>query len=146
MTTIPQSIVRDHQPLYVLVDYDNVSAADRAKGIDFVIEKILDTVAAAAGSALPDTVRIRLYGGWYRNSNITRQAQVLVRTSKYFASPIPRVPTGTAPSRKIRLMAELARTLLSVSCNRINSDILNTCRVRPFPTGRYSTFDGGNCC
>ncbi len=137
MTTTPQSIVRDHQPLYVLVDYDNVVAADRAKGIDFVIEKLLDTIAVAAGSVLPENVRFRFYGGWYRNSNMTRQAQELVRTSNYFASPIPRTPTGVAPSRKIRLMAELARTLLSVSCNRTNTDIINTCRVRPFPKNRY---------
>jgi hypothetical protein len=137
MSTTSKIIARDHDPLYVLVDYDNVIATDRAKGVDFVIHKILDAVSAAAGAVLPDNVRIRLYGGWYRNSSMTRQAQTLIQTSNYFASPIPRVPTGALPSRRIRLMAELARTLLSVNGSRINSDIINTCRTRRFPTGCY---------
>ena len=63
--------------LVFLVDYENVPRATRRMGLRSVAERLLLSVPfdrVADG----DRARMRLYGGWYEGSSLTRFAQELV--------------------------------------------------------------------
>ena len=119
--------------LHILVDFDNVPVMTRQKGVDHVLHTTLDTAAGVLGASMPRRVTVRLYGGWYDGLRLTRKAQELVR-SRYFASHVPRCPTGFAASDTVLIKAELARTLLSQAGDRSASPFPNTCRTRPVST------------
>jgi len=116
--------------LQVLVDFDNLPLMSRQKGTNFVLHSLLDVAAQSLGQDLPKHVTIRMYGGWYNGLRLTRKAQDLVR-SRYFASPIPRCPTGHSSGKDVLLRGELARTLLSEANSREARILTHTMRTRP---------------
>ena len=124
--------------LYMLVDFDNISPLGRTKGVDHILHGTVDATAGVLGNAMPRRVTVRLYGGWYDGVKMTRKAQELVR-SKYFASPVPRCPTGFASSDRVFLKAELARTLLSRAGDRDVSPLPCTCRTRSVSAAGFRT-------
>jgi hypothetical protein len=60
----------------VLVDYDNLSVADRRHGLPYLAARIVGALATFEGRC-PARVRIRLYGGWYEGRAATPAAQDL---------------------------------------------------------------------
>lgn len=62
--------------MVVLVDYDNVPLLERQRGIVNLIDKILNTIEASKLSGY-QRIRVKLYGGWYEGSRLSRIAQKL---------------------------------------------------------------------
>ncbi len=58
----------------VLVDYDNLERATTRMGVDYVVDRILGTLAREVLTQ-SERIRIRLYGGWYENKALTHRAQ-----------------------------------------------------------------------
>jgi len=122
------------QVLHILIDYDNVDPMLRRNGIDHVLHRILDVAASALGDAMPGRTLMLLYGGWYEGDRLTRKAQDIVANPRYFASPVPRCPTGFPAERAVRVQAQLARTLLSKSGDMDSEPFTHTMRTRPVST------------
>ena len=62
--------------LNILVDFDNIAQRDRSRGLVYISEKILDRLGC--DELLPyKRVKIRFYGGWYEQNNVTNRAQLL---------------------------------------------------------------------
>lgn len=60
-----------------IVDHDNVPNRDRRLGLNHVVRKLGEKIESAG--ITPDRLRIRLYGGWYESSRLTKRAQELTR-------------------------------------------------------------------
>jgi len=73
MNNLPSQIREERM---VIVDYDNLDVVLRRSGLFNVIWKILEKVVDEAQIHQPKYV-IRLYGGWYEKSALTRAAQDL---------------------------------------------------------------------
>ena len=50
--------------MIVLIDYDNLNASMRSRGLDFVIQRLVEHIGHLAfhGKVL---IKFRLYGGWF---------------------------------------------------------------------------------
>ena len=111
----------------VLIDYNNIQPNYRQRGVNYVIESVLESLPE---SLLPHGVdlAIRLYGGWYEASRLSRGAQML---SGEIAKHFPRnISLGTPGKPRIaRVFVELARSLL-LDPSRIIPD---TYRVKQAP-------------
>ena len=112
----------------VLIDYDNVSHIDPRQGLHHVVKSILKKLPK---DLLPHGtyIAVRLYGGWYRSSQLSRRAQDLsIQISRYFPGTLS---LGTDNMRRVVFVSvELARSLLIDP----SQDILNTYRVRDVPS------------
>ena len=62
-------------PFNLLIDYDNIEVSDQNRGLIFIIESVLNKLSPNEVS--DRNVKVRLYGGWYNNNNITQRAQNL---------------------------------------------------------------------
>ena len=92
---------------FVLVDYDNIPAATQGAGLQSLANQI-DFVAQQAYPNLSD-LHIRLYGGWYTHSGLTRKGSLLSQEiGAYFPIPLP----GSSGARRY-LRCEIASALLS---------------------------------
>ncbi len=111
----------------VLIDYDNVSHIDPQKGLNHVVKSILEKLPKGM---LPHGtyIAVRLYGGWYRSSQLSRRAQDLsIQISRHYPGTLS---LDTANMRRVFVFVELARSLLVDP----SQDILNTYRVRGVPS------------
>lgn len=115
--------------MVVLVDYDNVLEIERQRGVQNVIDKILHTIGVSALSS-SQRVRIKLYGGWYERSNLSRRAQQLAVDIQHFFPGVVSISDGTS---QISLFAqvELAQTMEIDP----RTTIENTYRIRSMPPG-----------
>jgi hypothetical protein len=92
----------------VLVDYDNVSELERRRGPVYVLARIVD----ALGTALAEEteLRVRLYGGWFHGTNLSRRAQQIVPAIRAeFPRQMSTIVAGAPLSVVVR--AELALAL-----------------------------------
>ena len=91
-----------------LVDFDNIPALERSRGLAYVATRIVDALGAAA--AIETQIRFRLYGGWFNGGILSRRAQQLV---PIIQSDFPRTIIASAGSPPARLVAraELATSL-----------------------------------
>ncbi len=112
----------------VLIDYDNVLQGERQKGLNHVVKSILKKLPNSVLSHGASIV-VRLYGGWYRSSQLSRHAQDLsIQIKRYYPGTLA---LGTANMRRsVFISVVLARSLL-IDPSR---DILNTYRVRGVPS------------
>ena len=93
----------------VFVDYYNLPTSDRAKGPRYVVDRV---ISALDWSQLDDVKRLhfRLYGGWYEEQALTRDAQKL---SAQLSADFPAVHYVSSPSRRpVRMTAEMGYSLL----------------------------------
>lgn len=121
--------------MIVLVDYANVEASLRRRGIVHVVEHILQA-AVERVSGMPERAKFRFYGGWYDESGPTREAQVLsAELSRSYPGIVRLVgPPGTTDP--IRVQSELAYAILSQpACHLLNTyrkkNSYGNLRVRP---------------
>ncbi len=125
---------------YVLVDYHNLHDAwasgfmgaptcaiprpSREKNmasIQYVIDKLLSNVAKclSAENCLPRQLIIRLYGGWYRNSQMTEHAGMIERAIK-------NAPVRLRKQLNSDILLDLATSLI----DHYDEPIHNTLQVR----------------
>lgn len=111
---------------FIIVDYDNIDFALRRKGLFSVIWKILEKAVNASEEKLV-SYTIRLYGGWYSGTQLTRSAQDLVIE---IGNDLPRIFPLVMDGKplKISIQTELAYSLTSIP----NKHLLATFRKRPF--------------
>ena len=93
----------------ILVDYNNVQAADRRKGVMFVVDKIIHALGPLCIRETP-RISIRLYDGWYEDRTLTQAAQRIA------AEVLAKTPTticlGAGPEQvKAVINVELAYSL-----------------------------------
>lgn len=95
----------------VFIDYDNLLAAQKTSGILDVVTKALIQVPLAVVSPRAKC-DVRVYGGWYEGSQITRLAQeVTIELQRDFPAVI-RLPAAGSDHVLVSTNAELAVALL----------------------------------
>jgi len=93
--------------LAVFIDYDNLLEPQRISGILDVTRKAFLQMPKTSFGA-QGTCDIRIYGGWYENSSLTRRAQdLIVGLGNEFPAVI-RVPNSAGAICHISATAELA--------------------------------------
>lgn len=113
--------------MFVLIDYDNVPALHRSRGVEHVITRVLEPLGPAAFGP-GEHLRVRLYGGWFEESSLTRVGQAVAADLSGFS---PRAMTVVQGSTTVTVIvaAELADSLL-VSPRRV---LENTYRAKGTP-------------
>lgn len=110
-----------------LVDYDNIRAIDRNRGLSYIVERVVRSVGVAPFLSNP-RARVRLYGGWHLRNQTSRMAQGLASD---IASGFPRPIAVTDSTGNVTVTArvELAHGL---ECDP-RSVLRNTFRTRSAP-------------
>lgn len=116
--------------MIILVDYDNVSNLERNRGVENLVNKILNTIGVSALLNY-QRVKIKLYGGWYEGNQFSKTAQKLVAELGIF----PKAFNVSDSSRQISVIVqvELARSL-EIDPRHI---LENTYRKNTIPDGLY---------
>jgi uncharacterized LabA/DUF88 family protein len=95
----------------VLIDYDNLQPMQKVVGILDVVTKVLMQIPMNTATTR-SRCDVRLYGGWYEGTKITRLAEdVTVEIQKDFPKII-RVPIPSGGHMAISVNAELAVSML----------------------------------
>jgi hypothetical protein len=116
--------------MIVLVDYDNLPVLDTRRGLTHVVDKLLNAIGAKALSPHP-RVRLRLYGGWYERSRLTRRAQDLTAATGVY----PKRVTVVNGTDTVNLIAQVSLALSMEIDPRTNLE--NTFRARSIPEGLH---------
>jgi uncharacterized LabA/DUF88 family protein len=114
----------------ILIDYDNLLQHQKSAGVLDVVTKVLVQVPYG-DSAAQIRCDVRVYGGWYEGTVMTRRAQtVVVELQRDFPYTL-RLPMLNAPGkyRKASIGAELARSLLQEPSHHL----INTYRRKGKP-------------
>jgi hypothetical protein len=95
--------------MLVLVDYDNIPALERQRGVTYNVERIIRAIGVDV-CARSRRARVRLYGGWFEGQRISRSAQTI---SARLQSDFPRQVAVTGPTESVSVTtnAELAAAL-----------------------------------
>lgn len=113
--------------MIVLIDYDNIPPLSQQRGVRILIQQVLEELPAAA---LPHgaEVTVRIYGGWYELTSLTKRAQLLAAE---IDATFPAALTLAAATmrRVVRVRVALARSLL-IDPGR---DLFHTYRPRGIP-------------
>jgi hypothetical protein len=95
----------------IFIDYDNLMPLQRTRGILDVVTKVL-IQTPMDGDTARTKCDVRVYGGWYEGTQITRLAQdVTVEIQRDFPQII-RLPTAKGDYFAVSVNAELAVALL----------------------------------
>ncbi len=123
----------------ILIDWDNMNRAECRKGVKYIVEKVLLAVAPGLPS-LPRQVSVRLYGGWYKLSSLTKRAQLLATDIQQNFPTVLAVPTKSGP-QQLSAAAELAYSLSASP----NAHLFHTYRERrgPGPVRVDDTYQKG---
>jgi uncharacterized LabA/DUF88 family protein len=121
----------------LLIDYDNLSTTDLTRGLIYIVENILSKLSIS--DVNDKNVKVRLYGGWYENNNITRRAQDL---KSDLIKDFPRPCLLSDGKTSVIVNAELATSLT------VNPSILlaNTYRRGGVPSGLKASHPIKNGC
>ena len=113
--------------MIVLVDYDNVAAADTRRGLVHVIAKITSKISPSELNG-GRHLRIRLYGGWYERSMFTTRAQNI---SADVSANFPNTSLLSDNSTSVIVNCEMAYSMLADPMHHL----LHTYRSRGIPSG-----------
>jgi hypothetical protein len=145
--------------VYVLVDYDNISDLDRARGIAYTVSRIVDALGARLTPG--ERVRLRLYGGWYYR-HLPSRANQTVNADVTANFPRTTRVSGSAPPLQVSVAVELATSLM-INPRRVLENTYRTrtvpqnirCATPPFSgcanvgtcpiAGLHYLFDGATC-
>tara|TARA_R110001599_G_scaffold1889_4_gene9962 strand:+ start:432717 stop:433508 length:792 start_codon:yes stop_codon:yes gene_type:complete len=113
----------------VLVDYDNVKLLFRNRGVEHVVNRIITNISPRLNSKY-NRIRLRLYGGWYQNQTLSKNAQKL---SSDITTKFPTVESINFNNEiyKCIINVELAYTLEFDHKHKL----FNTYRKRTIPSG-----------
>lgn len=110
----------------ILIDFDNVLSPMRQEGLVLLCTRVVNAIAERK-MQFPLRCRMRLYGGWYENRNLTRQAQALIaEIETHFPGVIPWACKRAVG--KCNVQVEIARSL-EVEPHRV---LFHTRRTRDF--------------
>lgn len=112
----------------IFIDYDNLLYDQKIKGILDIVTRTLIKVDFTTDQGKV-TCQVRLYGGWYSGTDITRKAEDLTIEIQNDFPKIIRVPTSDDSVIKIQTRAELAVSLIQEPSHHI----FNTFRSRGKP-------------
>ncbi len=115
--------------MWLLVDYGNIPQIEKNRGLPYVIDALVNRIGPSLLSE-NEQVNVRLYDGWYDGDTLSKHAQSVAEQIDEF-SPAPVSVRGTDENLQVRVIVELARSLISDPA----TDILHTYRSRGFPTG-----------
>lgn len=110
--------------MLLLIDYDNIDTSERRLGLDHVLRKAVSLVDHP--SLIFNSVRARLYGGWYEGGRLTRLGQSLSAELRT-VSPIRYTKPNT--SSPVLVRGELATAILAAP----RTLITNTFRKKGYP-------------
>ena len=110
----------------VLVDYDNLGTDVKRNGL-FALCAKLGAIVGSRRDFVPENCRVRLYGGWYDESGLTRQAQRIISEIDV-TFPDPVAWTARLEQGKCVTQVEMAYTLLAEP----GRHLLRTLRNRKF--------------
>lgn len=97
--------------LGVFIDYDNLTLIQKTDGIFDLLTKALCLLPGNMSTRVRCDVRV--YGGWYEETQMTRMAQdVAVEIQRDFPSIIHLPTDGRSPTISVAVKAELAVALL----------------------------------
>ncbi|MBU1245184.1 NYN domain-containing protein [Myxococcota bacterium] len=95
----------------IFIDYDNLLPAHKSSGILDVVTKVLMQVPRVPGSLMA-RCEVRIYGGWYEETAITRLAEnVTIELVRDFPATI-RLPNAMGNPTTVETTGELAVALL----------------------------------
>ena len=113
--------------MIILVDYDNIGTEISRLGIVHLVNRIVSKIDPTdVDNNL--RIKIRLYGGWYLNNNITHQAQVL---SADISENFPNTALLSDNTTNVIVNCEMAYSILADPSNHLFS----TFRPRGIPWG-----------
>ena len=97
--------------MVTIVDYDNLPSLLRSKGPRTVAEILSELLASHVPLHVTD-ITIKFYGGWYTQSSLTQQAQLL-HSALYDEFPFihSAIPEGQQQPRKFSVSGALAHSL-----------------------------------
>jgi hypothetical protein len=117
--------LREPKAMYVLVDIDNIPEKLKKQGLRGMIDRFADLAlphAAGSGDARLD---VKLYGGWFERSTLTKDAQALsVEIQERF--PAMRTYSSVLPAKRVTINVRLAYSLESLP----RKELTNTFRWR----------------
>jgi uncharacterized LabA/DUF88 family protein len=64
----------DPSIMLVLADYDNIDPLIRARGMGYIIERVVSSISQI-GIAVQPRIDVRLYGGWFDGSRLSKVGQ-----------------------------------------------------------------------
>lgn len=115
--------------LWILVDYGNVNPIDRDRGLAWLVDRILRAIGSERFQE-GSVIKVRLYGGWYQESEFSRLAQLLsAEIASGFPAPFEFVSGKKMARAKVNV--ELAESLLTDP----SRSLFRTYRPRGFPGG-----------
>jgi hypothetical protein len=95
--------------MLALVDYDNIHQVHKQRGLAYIAQRIADAIGYSILNGRP-RLRLRLYGGWFEGTTITRRAQSLLGQIAGF--PMTVTVTAGSTSHSLIAAAEMAVGLL----------------------------------
>jgi len=111
----------------ILVDFDNLDHQSRRSGLETLCTRIVNSLASRVNK-FPDRCRIRLYGGWYEQQNLTNQAEELIGAIDQIKNAI--VIHWKAGQQQGRTLAQVEMAYaLEIDPSR---RLFHTFRTRPF--------------
>jgi len=113
--------------MLILVDFDNLHNSIIKHGIVHTIGKIISKIDPS-DLALERHVKIRLYGGWYLQNNITTKAQLL---SADISNNFPNAFLLSDSSTNVIVNCEIAYSILADPTNHL----FDTYRQKGIPLG-----------
>jgi hypothetical protein len=115
-----------------LVDFDNVPDPIRSQGPLYLADRLFERLKPhLAGDP---HIQMKLYGGWYQQDRLTKNAQNLLAQLGLF--PYPLWITDVSPAQLVRINAELAHSLEALPKKHLHG----TLRFRP-PARRFMCED-----
>jgi hypothetical protein len=97
--------------MIVLVDFDNIPRVLRNRGLDAIIDRILNSIGTR-NLASYQRIRVKLYGGWYSGRNLTRAAQDLATAARLYPKTCNlSEPLSDGKAYSVIVAVELAETI-----------------------------------
>jgi hypothetical protein len=96
--------------MYVLVDYDNIEAVDRGRGLPYLALRVLDAIGARHFTD-GDRAIFRLYGGWHQGNTMSQRAQLLSAEAQREFPTVLALGAGNTVAR-IRVTVDLALSMI----------------------------------
>lgn len=104
--------------ILIFIDYDNLLPTQREQGVLDVVSRILNQIDLEKNLG-KITCQIRLYGGWYQGTDITRKAEDLTVEIQEDFPKIISIPSSGNSFIKIQTSAELAVSLIQEPSHHI---------------------------
>lgn len=119
--------------MLVFADYDNIDELSKARGIAHIVERVVLSVSGLGIAAQP-RIDVRLYGGWFDGTRLSKTAQSIAVEIRAVNSMTLTIPwAGQAAPVTVIANAHIAQSLVAAD----QVPLQHTFRRRPYK-GRLS--------